>query len=421
MEAGDAIVVAPRSCLNACDLEDRGIALEDLERLVSRAPRMPIPAFRSTDRLIEQYTSGSTGSPLRYVVAADNLVANLLAVEERLRVTSSDSFVSWLPLFHDMGLLGFFALPLLCSANLVLMDTDVFRRSPGLWMKAVSMFSGTVTGGPDVAYAVAARILRRQGSLDLGTLRAAANGGETIVASSFAAFLEAGAAHGLDPRAAYPVYGLAEATLAVSLPEVGRGLLVDEVDGAALAREGVAVAPAPRSESVRRLVALGHPIGGLDVRVVREDHLSECAPREVGEILVAGRAVLDGTAVVPLADREWLRTGDLGYMADGSLILCGRSKNLVIVHGQNIHPEDAERVAVDFGIPRSRVMAHGVVDALGRERLQLLVEGISESEASAAFVGLADELVAHLGVTPLIRAVPRGTLPRTTSGKLVRP
>jgi fatty-acyl-CoA synthase len=326
-----------------------------------------------------------------------------------------------------MGLIGLLGAPMTAGFELVLGAPQDFLSRPACWMEWLSEFGATVTGGPNFAYALAARSLRRLERLDLSRWRLALNGAEPIDPAAVEGFLAAGAAHGLDPRSAFCVFGMAEATLAVTFPEPGTGMTVDTVDQRVLETDRYAAPVAgDRTEAVRRLPFLGRPLRGLDLRVCDPDTGATMHPREVGEIEIRGASVTPGyyrhEGATADADGDgWLRTGDLGYLVDGELVVCGRLKDVIIVGGRNVFPEDVERaVAAVDGVRPGNVIAFGTEGRKGREALVVVAETKIET-GTALREAVATRVADAVGVPPEdVVLVRPGTLPKTSSGKLQR-
>jgi fatty-acyl-CoA synthase len=291
---------------------------------------------------ILQFTSGSTADPKGVMLPHRCLTANIDAIVEGAGLTPDDVGISWLPLYHDMGLIGLLMTPMLTGFDLAIASPPDFLGSPAEWMRWISEFRGTITCGPNFAYALAARALRRFDDADLSSWRLALNGAEPIDPASVEAFCDAGAPYGLDSKSPFCVYGMAEATLAISFPLPGTGMCIDNVDRAALEHERVA-RPATDGDG-RRLALLGRPLRGLEVRVCDPDSGRELRAREVGELELRGTSVTTGyyrrpdVTAATFRDDGWLRTGDLGYLVDGEVVVCGRMKDVIIIGGRNVFP-----------------------------------------------------------------------------------
>jgi fatty-acyl-CoA synthase len=339
--------------------------------------------------------------------------------------------VSWLPLYHDMGLIGLLMTPMLNGFELVLGAPQDFLAAPSRWLEWISEYRGTITAGPNFSYALAARALRRAGALDLSSWRLALNGAETVDPNAVEAFCAAAAPYGFDPRAAYPVFGMAEATLGVTFPAVGEGMTVDAVDRHALEHERRAVPPpsgadAGDAATVRRLAMLGRPLPGFELRIVEPRTGAIRAEREVGELQVRSPSVTPGyyrnpEATAATFDGDWLRTGDLAYLVDGQLVVCGRLKDMIIVGGRNVFPEDVERAAgAVSGVRAGNVIAFGSDRKRGRESIVVVAETKGQDLHE-----VHDSVVTHVrdavGVPPVeVVLVRPGSLPKTSSGKLQR-
>ena len=295
---------------------------------------------------------GSTGSPKAVQITHANIVANAEAMMIGCNFDlDTDVIVSWLPCFHDMGMTGYLTVPMYVGAELVKITPMDFLRDTLLWPKLIDKYKGTMTAAPNFAYTLLAKRLRRQatpGDFDLSSLRWALSGAEQVDPSDVADLCEAGAPFGLRPEAIIPAYGMAETTVAVSFSACGGGMQVDEVDADLLAVLHRAV-PASRGHT-RRLVSLGRPLEGLELRVTDEDGRVLPA-RGVGVIEVRGAPVTSGYITVAgffaaQDARGWYDTGDLGYLTEaGDVVVCGRIKDVIIMAGRNIYPTDIERAA----------------------------------------------------------------------------
>ncbi len=413
------------------------VVLQDLVRAGPGAP-WERPRVDPDELAILQFTSGSTAEPKGVMLPNRQICHNLDAIAAGAALEDGDVVVSWLPLYHDMGLIGLLGEPLTRGLDLVIGSPQDFTASPLRWMEWMSAFGGTLTSGPNFSYALAARAMRRlaPGTLDLSRWRLAINGAEPIDPDAVEAFLAAGAPQGLDPRAALCVFGMAEATLAVSFPERHRGMSVDVVDRRVLEHERLA-APAGRAapegrpasaahvQPSRRLAKLGTAVDGLELRVVEPFSGQPMGEREVGELEVRGNSVTHGYYRRPDATEAafrggWLRTGDLGYLADGELVVCGRMKDVIIVGGRNVYPEDVERaVAQVDGVRAGNVIAFGVERHPGREGIVVVAEA-RHGDVPTVRSAVADRVRDAVGLPPEVVLVAPGTLPKTSSGKLQR-
>ena len=375
---------------------------------------------------ILQFTSGATADPKGVMVPHRCMTANLdAAVEAAAFDPDVDRAVSWLPLYHDMGLIGLLGAPMLHGFDLVLASPQDFLAAPARWMEWISEFGGTATAGPNFAYALAARALRRLDRLDLSRWRLALNGAEPIDPNAVEAFLAAGARHGLDQSAAFCVFGMAEATLAVAFPTPGSGMQVDTIDQRVLETDRYAapVDGGGTDGNVRRLPRLGRPVPGLEMRVCDPATGQAMHDREVGEVELRGSSITPGYYDHPEATAasrrgDWFRTGDLGYVVDGELVVCGRIKDVIIVGGRNVFPEDVERAAESVaGVRAGNVIAFGTEGRRGREAVVVVAE-TKHDEIAPIRAAVAARVTDAVGVPPEdIVLVRPGTLPKTSSGK----
>jgi fatty-acyl-CoA synthase len=380
------------------------------------------------DRLaILQFTSGSTSDPKGVMLPDRVLTANLDAIAGAAGLdVDDDVLVSWLPLYHDMGLVGLLTLPMSTGAALVLGAPQDFTARPARWMEWLSTYGGTATAGPNFSYVLATRALNRDDSYDLSRLRIALNGAEPIDPDQVEAFVRAGARHGLRPGAVFPAFGMAEIALAGTFPEPGAGLVTDCVDRRVLETERYAVQAEPGAPGSRRLALLGRAVPGLDIRIVDPETGAPLRDREVGELEISGTSVTPGYYRRPDANADlfragWLRTGDLAYTLDGQLVMCGRIKDVIIVGGRNVFPEDVERAvgALD-GVRAGNVIAFGVDGDRGRESLVVVAESKADDLALVR-KRVAERVREVVGVPAReVVLVSPGTLPKTSSGKLQR-
>jgi fatty-acyl-CoA synthase len=425
-----AIVLVDGDLADFLPARTDGAPLVLLDDLVPQPDAYVRPADDPDALAILQYTSGSTADPKGVMLPHRCVLSNIDAMCEAAAIRSDDVMLSWLPLYHDMGLIGFLTLPMTTGTDLVLAAPQDFLGAPARWVTWMSRHGGTVTAGPNFSYALAARALRRLEGLDLRPWRIALNGAEPVDPDTVDAFLAAGERHGLSPGVVFGAYGMAEATLAITFPEPGTGMTYDYVERRVLELEGYA-APALHREStpdrpVRRLARLGTPIPGFELRVCDPETGFVLAEREVGEIELRGPSITPGYYRHPDATAasfrgQWLRTGDLGYWADGEIVVCGRIKDLIIVGGRNVFPEDVERAVADVdGVRTGNVIAFSTEGRRGREGLVVVAE-VKGDDTDFIRTQIRKRVADSVGIPPReVVLVAAGTLPKTSSGKLQR-
>jgi len=377
---------------------------------------------------ILQFTSGSTSDPKGVMLPHRVVVTNLDGVALAAELDpETDVLVSWLPLYHDMGLIGIMSLAMYSGTDLVLGAPQDFMAAPARWMQWISDFGGTATAGPNFSYALAARALKRMENLDLSKMRVALNGAEPVDPETVEEFCAAAARHGFRPGAAFPAFGMAEVAIGGSFPPPMRGLAVDTVDKYILETERYAAAVEPGAEGSRTLARLGKAIPGLELRICDPASGDVMAEREVGELEIRGSSVTTGYYKHPEATAaafhdDWLKTGDLAYLVDEELVICGRIKDVIIVGGRNVFPEDVERAVAEVdGVRAGNVIAFGVEGRRGREALVVVAETKVTEEADAVRAAVSVRVREAIGLpAEEIVLVSPGTLPKTSSGKLQR-
>jgi len=380
-----------------------------------------------------QFSSGSTRFPLGVAVTQSALLANVGAIGRAggLNVAASDRTVSWLPLYHDMGLVGMLLNSLAFQVTIDLLPTGAFVRRPALWLGLISKNRGTISYAPTFGYDLAARraAASAPADLDLSSWRVAGLGGDMIRAEPLRAFAAAYAPFGFDSRAFVASYGMAEATLALSLAPLNQGLRTDIAETERLENEGRAGPPASDDARTREFALCGRVLEGhrLEVRAPGGAPLAE---RQVGRIFALGPSLMKAYFDRPeetaeaLSDDGWLDTGDLGYFLDGQIVITGRAKDLIIVNGRNIWPQDLEWTA-EAEIPALRSGDVAVFSVHGddaQERVVALVQ--CRTSDSAAKESLRAEVASLLrsrhGLEVQVTATPPHSLPQTSSGKLSR-
>jgi fatty-acyl-CoA synthase len=374
-----------------------------------------------------QFTSGSTASPKGVQVTHGNLTANLAMIRLASRMDDRSCVVTWLPVYHDMGLIGTCLNAITMGIPLVVISPRTFLRDPWLWLSAISEHRGTHTAAPNFAYGLCVKRIptERTRELDLSSMLTFICGAEPVLPKTMERFVEHYAPARLAPGAMAPAYGLAEATLAVTFTPHLRGLACDVVDAAGLSRDRVASAVDGGGEM--RVPSCGVPMPGVEVRV-GDPEGNPLPERHVGEVQIRGPSVTPGYIHDPEATRAsrtpdgWLRTGDLGYLAGGELFPCGRQKDVIIIHGRNYHAHDLEAIASELAEVRTgNVVAFGVPGRGESEELVLVAESRAADDSERIAREIRGRISEALMVTPRdVQVVPPGTLPKTSSGKLKR-
>ena len=353
------------------------------------------PNLSSEDIALVQYTSGSTGQPKGVTLSHANLIANQHLIQsgfghevDTIRGHGGDFGVTWLPLFHDMGLVGHVFQPLFIGATSNFMSPIAFLRRPAYWLEAITRFRPYTTGAPDFGYRLTARKVTDAvfETLDLSSWQVAYSGAEPVRLESLEGFSRRFAPAGFAPKSLYPTYGLAESTLFVTGGEAGTGIHTQEVDAAALSRNEVVVADED-ARGVRTLVGCGRPHLETDVQIVDPETCKVQSAGQIGEVWVRGDSVAQGYWKAPekteavfrahtdTGQGPYLRTGDLGFFHEGQLFVTGRQKDLIILRGRNLYPQDIEN-AIDGLHPALRpgCCAAFSVEANGEEGLVVLQE-----------------------------------------------
>ncbi|HTQ78496.1 MAG TPA: fatty acyl-AMP ligase, partial [Thermoanaerobaculia bacterium] len=403
---------------------------------LSRAADWQEPDLRPESLAFLQYTSGSTALPKGVMVSHGNLLHNEEMIRRAFGQSRESVIVGWLPLYHDMGLIGNVLQPLYVSARCILMSPLGFLQKPLRWLRAISHFRGTTSGGPNFAYDLCVRKIRPEeiSELDLSCWEVAFNGAEAVRAETLENFSRTFAPCGFRREAFFPCYGLAEATLFVTGVAKGRLPKIERFVARSLEEGQVVVAP-PEDSSARELVSCGTAFMGQRLVIVDPDSGEACPPDRIGEVWVAGLSLAQGyfrrdedTArdfTARLGEEgPFLRTGDLGFLLDGELYVTGRLKDLIILRGRNLYPQDVE-LAVERSHPALRpgCGAAFAVDFGGEEQLVVVQEverdfaGEWEPLADAIRGAVAQEHQAQARAVVLIRA---GSIPKTSSGKIQR-
>jgi 1-acyl-sn-glycerol-3-phosphate acyltransferase len=389
------------------------------------------PVVQTHDIAFLQYTSGSTGDPKGVILTHANLLANVRAMTQSAQVSSQDVFVSWLPLYHDMGLIGAWLGSLYHAFHLVLMSPLTFLARPDRWLWAIHTHGGTISGGPNFGYELCLRRVHERDieGLDLSSWRIAFNGAEPVSPETIRCFGERFAAYGFRPEAMTPVYGLAEGSLGLAFSPPGRGARIDRIKREPLMRTGQAVPADPDDTDTVSFVSCGQPLQGHQIRIVDAAGY-EVPERQEGRLEFCGPSATSGYYRYPEATRRlfhgpWLDSGDLAYIAEGDVYITGRAKDLIIRAGRNLYPHELEEALGNLtGIRKGCVAVFGSADPVsGTERLVVLAE--TRETNPDTLDGLRrqiDALVLELIGTPPDDVVlaPPHTVLKTSSGKLRR-
>ena len=406
-------------------------AVNTPRELMSDRAALVRPALKGTDLAFLQYTSGSTGSPKGVMLTHANLLANVRAMGRAARVDSTDVFVSWLPLYHDMGLIGAWFGSMYHAFLLVLMSPLAFLARPERWLWAIHRHGGTISGAPNFAYELCLRRIpdaRLQG-LDLSSFRFTVNGAEPVSPETLKGFQERFAGYGLRPGSVAPVYGLAECSVGLAFSPPGRSVLIDRVNRGTLMRDGVAEPVGVDDSMALHLVACGQALPGHEIRIVDETG-REAPDRHEGVLQFRGPSTTSGyyrnsEDTRKLFDGDWLNSGDLAYTVDGDIYITGRVKDVIIRAGRNLYPYELEQAVGDLeGIRRGCIAVFGVPDsASGTERMIVLAETRErEPDARAKLRERIEQIsIDLLGAPPEeVVLAPPHTVLKTSSGKIRR-
>jgi 1-acyl-sn-glycerol-3-phosphate acyltransferase len=402
-----------------------------VQELSSGGEAYAAPALQPEDIAFLQYTSGSTGTPKGVILTHANLLANIRAMGQVAGTTSREIFVSWLPLYHDMGLIGACFGSLYYACPLVLMSPLAFLSRPERWLWAIHHHRGTISAAPNFAYELCLRRIddRDLEGLDLSSWQMALNGAEPISTETVRGFCERFGPYGFRPQTMTPVYGLAESSLGAAFPPPGRGIHIDRIQREPFSRSGQAIPADPGDTTALSFVSCGRPLPGHQIRIVDATGY-EAAERQVGHLQLKGPSATSGYFRNPeatrlLFDGEWLNSGDLAYIAGGEIYITGRVKDLIIRAGRNIYPQEIEEAVGNLvGIRKGCVAAFGSPDPVsGTERLVVVAETReTDPQAHEQLRGQVDATIVDLLGTPaddVVLAAPQTVL-KTSSGKVRR-
>ncbi len=403
-----------------------------VEELVGSATMLEgKPALRPEEIALIQYTSGSTGSPKGVVLSHQNLLANVRCSGEAIGASAHDVFISWLPLYHDMGLIGAWLGSLYFGIPLVIMSPLAFLSRPERWLWAIHRYRGTLSAAPNFAYELCVRRISQEKleGLDLSSWRLAFNGAEAVSPGTVKSFIERFAPFGFCPESLSPVYGLAECSVGLAFPPLGRAPRVDRVRREPLTRGGHAIPADPSDRNALHFVACGRPLPRHEIRIV-DPSGHELPERYEGKLQFRGPSATRGYYRNPeetrhLFDGDWLESGDRAYIADSDVYLTGRTKDIIIRGGRNIYPHEVEQgIGQIPGIRQGCVAVFGSTDThSGTERLIVLAETRENDPARrAALCAEVNAVVIDFISMPPdeVRLVPPHTVLKTSSGKIRR-
>ncbi|HED19468.1 MAG TPA: AMP-dependent synthetase [Gammaproteobacteria bacterium] len=397
--------------------------LEDIKQLDEKGELYPA---QPEDTALIQFSSGSTSEPKGVVLSHANLLANIRAISSAAGITAHDSTLSWMPLSHDMGLVGFHLVPLFNGLNQVLMDTELFIRHPARWLDSAHQHRSSLLCSPNFGYQHYLKsVSQPDESLDLSAVRLIFNGAEPVSAPVCREFAQRLAPAGLNADVFYPVYGLAEAGLAVTFPVPGRGLQTLDAPAHKIS-VGDRVIPDDNSEHCIELVCLGHPVDGCELRIV-DGKGSVLSDNSVGHVQIRGVNVTRGyyqcrECDEAAFDNGWLDTGDLGLMSERGLFIAGRARDILFVSGQNWYPQDIEQMLQQAAsVQAGKVAVSAVRDPANAEDLLLVF--VRFRRQPEVFVDCIQQVQSALAQQTGLHAhavIPVNSIPRTTSGKLQR-
>jgi fatty-acyl-CoA synthase len=409
----------------------RGIDWESFGAREAPDARLPSASASPDDIAYLQYSSGSTRFPHGVAITHRALLNNLAAHSHGMQVRDGDRCVSWLPWYHDMGLVGCLLSPVANQVSTDYLKTEDFARRPLAWLDLISRNAGTTLSySPTFGYDICARRIGSQsnvaGRFDLSRWRIAGNGADMIRPDVMQAFVDAFADAGFDPKAFTPSYGLAEATLAVSIMPPGEGIVVELVEETLLA--GGSAGDRDRPQRYRAIVNCGKPVRDMEI-AIRGDSGETLGEREIGKVFCRGPSVMAGyfrdeAATDACLDADnWLDTGDMGYMSDGYIYIVGRAKDMIIINGKNHWPQDIEWAVEQLpGFKAGDIAAFAITTPGGEETPAVLVQCRTSDleERGRLRDAIRDRVRAITGINCVVELVPPRTLPRTSSGKLSR-
>jgi acyl-CoA synthetase (AMP-forming)/AMP-acid ligase II len=390
----------------------------------------PEPTLTSDDLAFIQFSSGSTGDPKGIMLSHNNLMVNLEDIHIGLDLNELDKFGNWMPLFHDMGLIGYHLTPIYCSIPQCQIETLDFILNPGLWLNLISQQKITISGTTNFGLALALKYLKRGKQIfnwDFTSLKALLNGAEPISVKIMNDFVETLVPFGLKPEVMMPVYGMAESTLAISFAPLLTRSIATAFNASLLDRENKAQTVDPSDPSARLLSEVGVALNDIEIRIT-DDHDHTVKEGVSGHIQIKGANVTKGYYNNPAATTsafcgDWFRTGDIGFFFEGNLYISGRNKDIIFKNGIHYFANDLEELASTIDeIKYGKVCLGGTTDRnTGEERVIAFVAGLSEEKAHETFRRLRILLRSNLGISvDILVLIKSNEMPKTSSGKMQR-
>jgi acyl carrier protein len=402
-----------------------------LDKLMASHTQQQPQTFSAEDAALIQYTSGSTSEPKGVLLTHQSILANIRAVGEAIQIHPNDVGVSWLPLYHDMGLIGSWLCSLYFGIPITILSPFAFLNRPERWLWAIHYHRATLSAAPNFAYELCVRKIEEKAieGLDLSSWRIAFNGAEAVSPDTLTRFTQRFAPYGLRPEALFPVYGLAESSVALTFPPLGRPPRVDPIVRESFQRYHRAEPASPSDPSPLRFVSCGVPLPGHEIRIV-DDQDHKLGDRIEGSLQFRGPSSMKGYFQSPEATQAafhdgWWDSGDLAYKADGEVFITGRRKDVIIKAGRNLYPQEVEEVTGEItGIRKGCVTAFGITDpTVGTEKLVVVAETKETQKdiREKLTATVLERVTTTIGIPPdLVLLVPPGTIPKTSSGKLRR-